>query len=60
MVLSFFDCRIRVRIARKRNDDEDIKEKLYSYPNYAPTTEITGKLDLILVEFQLVYNQFRF
>ncbi|KAG5461616.1 MAG: ribosomal protein L31e-domain-containing protein [Olpidium bornovanus] len=28
--------RIRVRIDRKRNDDEDAKEKLYSYVSYVP------------------------
>ena len=30
--------RIRVRIARKRNDDEDAKEKLYSMVTFVPTT----------------------
>lgn len=35
--------RIRVRIARKRNDDEDAKEKLYSYVTYVPTTNFKGE-----------------
>ncbi|KAL1933560.1 hypothetical protein VTP01DRAFT_7650 [Rhizomucor pusillus] len=34
--------RIRVRIARKRNDDEDAKEKLYSYVTYVPVTNFKG------------------
>ncbi|KAI8345288.1 ribosomal protein L31e-domain-containing protein [Choanephora cucurbitarum] len=34
--------RIRVRIARKRNDDEDAKEKLYSYVTYVPVAEFKG------------------
>lgn len=34
--------RIRVRIARKRNDDEDAKEKLYSYVSYVPVTSFKG------------------
>jgi large subunit ribosomal protein L31e len=36
--------RIRVRIARKRNDDEDAKEKLYSYVTFVPTVDFKGKL----------------
>jgi large subunit ribosomal protein L31e len=44
------DHRIRVRIARKRNDDEDAKEKLYSYVTFVPTTEFKGKyLDIYLL-----------
>ncbi|OZJ06572.1 60S ribosomal protein L31 [Bifiguratus adelaidae] len=34
--------RIRVRIARKRNDDDDAKEKLYSYVTYVPVTHFKG------------------
>lgn len=34
--------RIRVRIARKRNDDEDAKEKLYSYVSFVPVTSFKG------------------
>ncbi|KAF9362803.1 60S ribosomal protein L31 [Mortierella sp. NVP85] len=30
--------RIRIRCARKRNDDEDAKEKLYTYVTYVPVT----------------------
>ncbi|CAO3661230.1 unnamed protein product [Rhizopus stolonifer] len=36
------DHRIRVRIARKRNDDEDAKEKLYSYVTYVPVSNFKG------------------
>ncbi|CAO3660974.1 unnamed protein product [Rhizopus stolonifer] len=36
------DHRIRVRIARKRNDDEDAKEKLYSYVTYVPVASFKG------------------
>ncbi|KAI8991397.1 ribosomal protein L31e-domain-containing protein [Mycotypha africana] len=34
--------RIRVRISRKRNDDEEAKEKLYSYVTYVPVTDFKG------------------
>ncbi|KAL1925209.1 60S ribosomal protein eL31 [Calcarisporiella thermophila] len=34
--------RIRVRISRKRNDEEDAKEKLYSYVTYVPVTSFKG------------------
>lgn len=34
--------RIRVRIARKRNDDEDAKHKLYSYVTYVPVASFKG------------------
>ncbi|KAG2182454.1 hypothetical protein INT43_007384 [Umbelopsis isabellina] len=34
--------RIRVRINRRRNDDEDAKEKLYSYVTYVPVTSFKG------------------
>ncbi|KAI8883206.1 hypothetical protein K501DRAFT_249890 [Backusella circina FSU 941] len=34
--------RIRVRIARKRNDDEDAKEKLYSYVTFVPVADFKG------------------
>ncbi|RUS23309.1 hypothetical protein BC937DRAFT_88515 [Endogone sp. FLAS-F59071] len=30
--------RLRVRVARKRNDEEDAKQKLYSYVSYVPVT----------------------
>jgi large subunit ribosomal protein L31e len=42
------DHRIRVRIARKRNDDEDAKEKLYSYVTYVPVASFKGKSKRIL------------
>lgn len=35
--------RIRVRIARKRNDDDEAKHKLYSYVTYVPVTSFNGK-----------------
>ena len=35
--------RIRVRIARKRNDAEDAKEKLYSYVSFVPVTNFKGE-----------------
>jgi len=34
--------RIRVRISRRRNDDEDAKEKLYSHVEYVPITSFKG------------------
>ncbi|CAO3668559.1 unnamed protein product [Rhizopus microsporus] len=34
--------RIRVRIARKRNDNENAKEKLYSYVTYVPVANFKG------------------
>ncbi|KAF9170318.1 60S ribosomal protein L31 [Mortierella sp. AD011] len=34
--------RIRVRLSRKRNDDEDAKEKLYTYVSYVPVTSFKG------------------
>jgi large subunit ribosomal protein L31e len=34
--------RMRVRIARKRNDDEDAKEKLYSFVTYVPVLNFHG------------------
>jgi large subunit ribosomal protein L31e len=29
-------------MSRKRNDDEDAKEKLYSYVSYVPVTSFKG------------------
>ncbi|KAI9304461.1 ribosomal protein L31e-domain-containing protein [Cunninghamella echinulata] len=34
--------RIRVRIARKRNDDDDAKHKLYSFVTYVPVASFKG------------------
>ncbi|KAL5497785.1 RPL31B [Sanghuangporus vaninii] len=34
--------RIRVRLERKRNDDEDAKEKLYTYATYVPVASFKG------------------
>jgi large subunit ribosomal protein L31e len=44
--------RIRVRIHRRRNDDEDAKEKLYSYVTYVPVTSFKGKHMPFLLDFQ--------
>jgi large subunit ribosomal protein L31e len=42
--------RIRVRISRKRNDDEDAKEKLYSYVTFVPTVDFKGKFISLLLK----------
>ena len=34
--------RIRVRLSRKRNDDEEAKEKLFTYVSYVPVTNFKG------------------
>ncbi len=34
--------RIRVRLSRKRNDDEDSKEKLYTYVTPVPVATFKG------------------
>nr|AKV16230.1 60S ribosomal protein [Pectinaria gouldii] len=34
--------RVRVRLARKRNDDEDAKEKLFTLVTHIPTKEFKG------------------
>jgi len=36
--------RIRVRLARKRNDAEDAKEKLYTYVSCVPVTKFKGEI----------------
>ncbi|KAI8379728.1 ribosomal protein L31e-domain-containing protein [Radiomyces spectabilis] len=41
--------RIRVRISRKRNDEEDAKHKLYSYVTYVPTANFKG-LETVVVD----------
>lgn len=43
--------RIRVRIARKRNDDENAKEKLYSYVTYVPVASFKGKYIIYSILF---------
>jgi large subunit ribosomal protein L31e len=45
--------RIRVRIARKRNDDENAKEKLYSYVTYVPVASFKGKYIIYSILFSL-------
>ncbi|KAI7876073.1 hypothetical protein K492DRAFT_172870 [Lichtheimia hyalospora FSU 10163] len=42
--------RIRVRIARKRNDDEDAVHKLYSYVTFVPTTNGARGLETVVVD----------
>lgn len=41
--------RMRLRLARKRNDDEEAKEKLYTYVQVVPTTSFKG-LQTVVVE----------
>lgn len=36
--------RIRVRFARKRNDDEEAKHKLYTVVSYVPVASYSGKI----------------
>lgn len=36
--------RIRVRLARKRNDDEEAKHKLYTVVTYVPVATFSGTL----------------
>ncbi|KAL2915781.1 60S ribosomal protein L31B [Polyrhizophydium stewartii] len=42
--------RIRVRLARKRNDAEDAKEKLYTYVTVVPTTSFKGLQTVVVDE----------
>lgn len=42
--------RLRVRISRKRNDDEDAKEELFSYVTAAEVTEGYSNLGTKIVE----------
>ncbi|KAG5457420.1 MAG: ribosomal protein L31e-domain-containing protein [Olpidium bornovanus] len=44
--------RIRVRIDRKRNDDEDAKEKLYSYVTYVsvPNNNFKGLQTIVIAD----------
>lgn len=41
--------RMRIRISRKRNEEEDAKEKLYSYVEAVPVASAKG-LETIVVE----------
>lgn len=36
------DKRVRVRLSRKRNDDEDAKEKLYTHVTHVPVDSYKG------------------
>ncbi|GJJ14623.1 60S ribosomal protein L31 [Clathrus columnatus] len=40
--------RIRVRLDRRRNDEEDAKEKLYTYASYVPVTDFKGLQTLVV------------
>ena len=40
--------RIRIRMSRKRNDDENAKEKLYTEVTYVPCTSFKGLLTEIV------------
>jgi large subunit ribosomal protein L31e len=42
--------RMRLRLARKRNDDEDAKEKLYTYVQVVPTTSFKGLQNTLVEE----------
>ncbi|KAI8913270.1 ribosomal protein L31e-domain-containing protein [Gorgonomyces haynaldii] len=42
--------RIRVRLARKRNDDEDAEEKLYTFVSFVPTTNFKGLVTQVVEE----------
>lgn len=35
--------RMRLRLSRRRNDEEDAKEKLYTYVSHVPVTSFKGK-----------------
>ncbi|CAG8636115.1 7149_t:CDS:2 [Ambispora gerdemannii] len=41
--------RMRLRLSRKRNDEEDAKEKLYTYVQYVPVLNFKG-LETTVVE----------
>lgn len=34
--------RVRIRVERRRNDDQDAKEKFYSYVSFVPVTTFKG------------------
>lgn len=36
------DRRVRIRLSRKRNDDEDAKEKLYTLVTHVPVASFKG------------------
>jgi large subunit ribosomal protein L31e len=42
--------RIRVRLSRRRNDDEEAAEKLYTYVTYVPVTSFKGLQTQTVVE----------
>lgn len=41
--------RVRVRLSRKRNDDEDAKEPLYTLASYVPVSSFKG-LQTVTIE----------
>ncbi|KAK1354846.1 60S ribosomal protein L31 [Heracleum sosnowskyi] len=46
--------RVRVRIARKRNDDEDAIEELYSLVTVAELHQVCATLSFLLCKIQLL------
>jgi len=42
--------RLRVRLSRKRNEDEDAKEKLYTLVSHVETTNNAKGLETVIVE----------
>jgi large subunit ribosomal protein L31e len=42
--------RVRVRLARKRNDDEEAKEKMYTLVTHVPVDSFKGSLTKTIAE----------
>ncbi len=36
--------RVRVKLSRRKNEDEEAKEKMYTLVSYVPETDFSGKL----------------
>ena len=49
--------RVRVRLARKRNEDEDAKEKMYTLVTYVPVRSL---LFILLIDEILTLSDHRF
>jgi len=50
--------RVRVRLSRRRNDDEEAKEKLYTYVSYVPVASFKGNY-IFNFFFTLLINKSR-
>lgn len=50
---------MRVRLSRKRNEDEDSPNKLYTLVTYVPVTTYKGEDDVELVSFALMHVSLR-